>query len=59
MKRPDADVTAQAVTAPGSFLSDESVYTKASKSKQAEKFTRHSGMVKYLKVNLQVKQIWL
>lgn len=39
MKRPDADVTAPTVTAPGSYLSDESVYTKASKSKQAEKFT--------------------
>lgn len=38
MKRPDADVTAPVVDAPGSFLSDESVYTKASKSKQAEKF---------------------
>lgn len=39
MRRPDADVTVQAVTAPGRYLSDESVYTKASKSKQAEKFT--------------------
>src|SRR5690554_469982 len=38
MKRPDADVTAPVVDAPGSFLSDESVYTKASKSKQADKF---------------------
>lgn len=38
MKSPDADVTAPTVNAPGSFLSDESVYTKASKSKQAEKF---------------------
>lgn len=38
MKRPDADVTTPSVTAPGSYLSDESVYTKASKSKQGEKF---------------------
>ena len=38
MKRPDADVTASVVDAPGSFLSDESVYAKASKSKQADKF---------------------
>ena len=38
MKRPDADVTVSVVDAPGSFLSDESVYAKASKSKQADKF---------------------
>lgn len=38
MKRPDADVTVPTVDAPRSFLSDESVYTKASKSKQADKF---------------------
>ena len=38
MERPVADVTAPVVNAPGSFLSDESVYTKASKSKQADKF---------------------
>ena len=38
MKRADSDVTAPTVDAPGSFLSDESVYTKASKSKQADKF---------------------
>ena len=36
MKRPNADVTASRVDAPGSFLSDESVYTKVSKSKQSE-----------------------
>ena len=38
MKRPDADVTDSTVDAPGSYLSDESVYNKASKSKQGEKF---------------------
>lgn len=38
MKRPDSDVTASTVDAPGSYLSDESVYTKASKSKQGDKF---------------------
>ena len=32
MKRPDADVTDSVVDAFGSFLSDESVYAKASKS---------------------------
>lgn len=38
MKRPDGDVTTPVVAAPGSFLSDESVYAKASKSKQTDKF---------------------
>lgn len=38
MKRPNAEVTAPVVDAPGSFLSDESVYAKVSKSKQADKF---------------------
>lgn len=38
MKRPNADVTASTVDAPASYLSDESVYTKASKSTQREKF---------------------
>lgn len=38
MKRAGADTAAPTVTAPGSFLSDESVYAKASKSKQADKF---------------------
>ena len=38
MKRPEGDVTAPTVVAPDSFLSDESVYAKASKSKQADKF---------------------
>lgn len=38
MKRPNGDVTAPTVVAPGSYLSDESVYAKASKSKQADKF---------------------
>ena len=33
MERLDVDVTAPTMDAPGSFLSDESVYTKASKSK--------------------------
>jgi hypothetical protein len=35
---PDADVTVPIITAPGSLLSDENAYTKASKSKQGEKF---------------------
>ncbi|MBF1050220.1 phage NrS-1 polymerase family protein [Peptostreptococcus sp.] len=38
MKRSDADTASPIVDAPSSFLSDESVYTKASKSKPAEKF---------------------
>ena len=38
MKRPDAYVTAPVVDAPGSFLPNERVYTKASKSNQADKF---------------------
>lgn len=38
MKRPDGDVTALTVVAPGSYISDERVYAKASKSKQADKF---------------------
>ena len=38
MKRPDGDVATPIVVAPGSFLSDESVYAKVSKSKQADKF---------------------
>lgn len=38
MKRPNAEATDSTVAAPGSYLSDESVYTKASKSKQGEKF---------------------
>ncbi len=38
MKRPNAEATTPTVDAPGSYLSDESVYTKASKSKQGEKF---------------------
>lgn len=35
MKRPDADVSIPTVEAPGSYLSDESIYTKASTSNQA------------------------
>ena len=38
MKKPNAEATSPTVDAPGSYLSDESVYTKASKSKQGEKF---------------------
>lgn len=38
IKKTDGDVTTPVVAAPGSFLSDESVYAKASKSKQADKF---------------------
>lgn len=38
MKRPDADTNTPTIDAPGSYLSDESVYTKASKSKQGDKF---------------------
>lgn len=37
MKRPDGDVATPIVVAPGSFLSDESVYAKVSKSKQYSK----------------------
>lgn len=39
MKRSDADTAKSAVQAPGSYLSDESVYSKASSSKQSEKFS--------------------
>lgn len=39
MKRSDADTAIPKVQAPGSYLSDESVYSKASSSKQADKFT--------------------
>lgn len=38
MKRPDADTNTSTIDAPGSYLSDESVYTKTSKSKQGVKF---------------------
>ena len=38
MKRPDADIANPIVDAPGSFLSDASVYAMASRSKQADKF---------------------
>ena len=38
MKRPEADTNTPTVDAPGSYLSYENVYTKASKSKQGEKF---------------------
>lgn len=57
MKRPDTDVTAPTVEVPGSFLSDKSVYTKASKSKQADKFNAlWNGEIP--EANLRVKQIW-
>lgn len=38
MKRPDADVSIPTIEAPGSYLSDESIYTKSSTSNQADKF---------------------
>lgn len=57
MKRPNAEATTPTVDTPGSYLSDESVYTKASKSKQ-RKNSIPCGMVKYPMANLQAKQIW-
>ena len=57
MKRPDADTNTPTIDAPGSYLSDESVYTKASKSKQGDKFNALWN-AKYPKVNPQVKLIW-
>lgn len=38
MKRPDAEVSIPTIEAPGSYLSDESIYTKVSTSNQADKF---------------------
>ena len=38
IKRPDGVVTAPKVDLPGCFLSDESVYAKASMSKKEDKF---------------------
>jgi len=38
MKRPNTDETAPTVGTPGSYLSDESVYNKASRSNPADKF---------------------
>ena len=38
MKRPDEDTDTPTEDAPGSYHPDESVYTKASKSKQGDKF---------------------
>lgn len=38
MKRTNVDITVPIVDAPCSFLSDESVYSKASKSNHAYKF---------------------